>query len=197
MSLAEKMTFWERHSIAKQSPTSDHCGAEFDDDNLDDPEIAAYCEKISASSAYQWLTENLANEFSHHWNRSEQRVMTRIIRKEILAQLQDGQINVNRAPSNHWVLFKIPQRCFPKGKVFDRVVMGSPLVIYSSEDHIQITTVQQYFDQTWTSGAARLLGVSGERVDSYRGKIPCLNHERPCSYDSSVLSEGRHRNKGH
>jgi len=172
MSLRDKMGMWGR-KLGQDDLEADKSdlfeGVEDDDDDFGHHDLSKYSETIVTSAAYKWLVDKLVKESSFHWDTSQPRIMVERIKQQIMAKLPQGKISGRKEPNTYTVSFRLPLRPLQlriqeeklsrwgggsKQQIFDFVVLAG-----SSWDHIQATTVKDYFYQTWANNGEVLSSI--------------------------------------
>ncbi|KAF7521452.1 hypothetical protein G7054_g12436 [Neopestalotiopsis clavispora] len=174
------------------SDDADDEDGEFGDEERDLPALSGYSKMIMNSAAYDWLISSLVKEASFHWGDAQPRTMVDEIRQEILSQLPTGRISSKHPPTKHTVSFKIPRssllplsdnlRASPNRN--SAIAIADQIVaISSSAAHVQISSVSQYMEQTWSSGGSALLSVLQSFINGSEQAIIS------CNFDNSVNIE--------
>jgi hypothetical protein len=166
MSVTEKMLLWDSkppdHSAEAINTRDCFQGVEEDiEEGISHPELPTYGRAIIQSRAYEWLIQRLLNESSFHWGDSQPRIMDEI-RHAIMRVFPTGRISKDHDPGIHQAEFRISRYQLLKRYLRERerrgtfldlealaVLSTTVVLIGSSDDHIQATTVEEYIDQTW------------------------------------------------
>lgn len=150
------------------SDENDDGEGESGDEEGDVTALTGYSKMIVNSTAYDWLITSMVKEASFHWGDAHPHTMVDQIRQEILSHLPTGRISSKRPPNQHTVSFKMPRSSLPflsenihasptrnpATVIADRIV-----AISSSSNHVQLSNLSQYMEQTWSSGASALLSL--------------------------------------
>jgi hypothetical protein len=164
MSIAEKMLMWETKPLNSclevVDPSDCFQGVGEDiNESTSHPELPTYSRMILQSRAYEWLIQHLLKEASFHWGASQPRLMVGGIRRAIMSGLPTGRISKDRDPSIHQAEFRIPLQKLKRRLLREmerrsadldwETVSTAVVLVSSSDDCIQATTVEEYIGQTW------------------------------------------------
>lgn len=123
--------------------------------------MSTYRDFVLSSSAYQWFIESLRKHLSLDWDSGDlsQAMSCRLIHQSIMSKIPSDIISRRRAPETQQARFRI--KLHPD--VFhclERVPIANLITLTSSAPKIvQVSTVQGYLDQTWSSGGLKLAEV--------------------------------------
>jgi len=169
MSIQDKLSMWElllTEDDAEAKPTDLFEGVGDDEDELDQHILFTYCRSLSNSESFKWLISSLTKASAFHWDDCQPQTM---VRSQILAALPTGTLCSNHGPLFHTACFELPklpiilrlseERTRRNVKRVEDAIFGALVAIGSSSSQIQVTTVHQYLDQTWSMGWPELLEV--------------------------------------
>lgn len=174
MSLPDKMRMWGRKSPREDSEAKSLESDPFwrvDDacfDPIESTGSSTHINMVLDSEAYKWLLASLKKALSLQWGLPS--VMICLIRREVLDMLPK-----QGSPASE-VIFKLPWQPLRDRLIQARVhqapdgsdpawetaygptaISGIFALTRSSRDEIQVTTVREYFEQTWLDSGGQLL----------------------------------------
>ncbi|KAK4167959.1 hypothetical protein QBC43DRAFT_310533 [Cladorrhinum sp. PSN259] len=174
ISFTEKILAWLDRPD-RQSPEPVDASEQFEgvEDDLDLPsnhaELPLYSQKIFQSKAYKFLIEDLLKESTLQWG--ESRLWTAdAIRHRIMAGFPPTKISKNRDPCIHDIEFQIPQQGIKqrlqtemerRGVGIREAMLAAVVLVSSSDDAIQVTTLEEYVKQTWGLRDMSLFDIIG------------------------------------
>ncbi len=183
MSILDKMKMWgskSHHKFQDAQPQQSELfqGIEEDDDiEAEEDEaqdattrsqVASYSKIILGSEAYIWLLSAFAKQSSFHWDAEQPNIMLDQVRETILQRLPTGTISRSKPPRTFSVRFTLPYRPLRTRIVDEKAkrwaAVGLPSVqnllalTCTSNDEVQVSTIEQYVKQTWPRGSVEILG---------------------------------------
>jgi len=174
MSFTEKIVAWLDRP-ERQSPEPVDASEKFEgvEDDLDlssnHAELPLYSQKIFQSKAYKFLIEDLLKESTLQWEGS-QLWAADAIRHRIIGGLPPTKISKSRDPCIHDIEFQIPQQGIKRRLQHEmerrtvgirEAMLTAVVLVSSSDDVIQATTVEEYVKQTWGLRDMRLFDIIG------------------------------------
>ncbi|KAM7219240.1 hypothetical protein V8F06_005409, partial [Rhypophila decipiens] len=184
MSVDDKIAMWRTEfQVEPSQPVPSDCFVgvpENNDDHVDvsmDPELSSYTETIRCSQAYQWLIQSLSREPLFQWDDAHPRIMVEEVRQKVTRDLP-SIISRKSKPNSHTVKFTLPWPPLRHRLNFESVVRAaepgralfdSVVLIGSSDEEIQATTVEGYVWQTWGAAGIDTLNALQSLIgDEYR-----------------------------
>lgn len=184
MSLNDKMELWSRRSADEPSKTGFSElfeGVEDEDeeeeDSISDAEVLVYSRTVFTSTAYDWLVQSLLKQSTFHWDNLQPRTMIDGVQQPILRNLPSKTISKRRDPTSYGTSFWLPWRPISQRiKEEQTTRVATPIseittLTASSVDQSQVTTVKEYFDQTWVLGGVDLLRAVQKAANSLLGDV--------------------------
>ncbi|KAH8885990.1 hypothetical protein GQ53DRAFT_845123 [Thozetella sp. PMI_491] len=182
--LIDKTSKWDNDPGPENSEVSDELilfdrALDGNDKEYKPPDLSAYGDTITNSTAYHWLIKSLAREASLHRGDLQEWTVAEDVYQQILAAAPAGRIGIENPPKPYKVTFEVPckelearlvqevtrQRDLSLEQAMQRVVVATS----SGPGNCQVTMMRQYLDQTWSSSGVNLLRVLGQAFEKERG----------------------------
>lgn len=129
-----------------------------EDDIAGNAKMVTYRDFVLNSTGYQWFIESLRKQVSLEWGFDSltNASSSRPIHQSIMSRLPSGIISVHQVPEIHHAKFRIQMpheafHCLEQGPVANLMTLTS-----TTPNHVQALSVQDYFNQTWSSGGLKL-----------------------------------------
>lgn len=168
MTVHDRMALWSRKE--NEDPALDSkkdCLFEgvrdVEEENIaDNAEMAKYRDFVLSSTAYQWFIESLRKQISLDWGSDDfAKANTRsLIHRSIMTKIPSGIISRHRTPDTHHAArFRIKLQPNVLHFLGSRPIAQFTTLTSSAPNIVQISTVQDYVDQTWSSEGLELAEV--------------------------------------
>jgi hypothetical protein len=180
MTVLDRMALWSRKENEEPSLVSGQdCLFEGvrnmeEDDIAGNAKMVTYREFVLRSTGYQWFIESLKKQLSLDWGSDDlaEASSCRLIHQSIMSRIPSGIISRHRTPEIHRARFRIQMRpgvfhYLEKG----RAVANLMTLTSSAPNIVQALSVQEYLDQTWSSGGLRLVEIMKKACDGGYGAI--------------------------
>lgn len=167
MTVLDRMALWSRketedpaQKTKKDSLFEGIRGME-EEDIARNAEMFTYRDFALSSTAYQWFIEILKKHLSLDWGSDDvvEANSCRLIHHSIMSKIPLGIHPRNRTMGAHRARFRIEMH----PDVFERLERGPiaklTTLTSSAPNIVQVSTVEDYLDQTWLSGGLKLAEV--------------------------------------
>ncbi|KAH7161762.1 hypothetical protein EDB81DRAFT_854059 [Dactylonectria macrodidyma] len=182
MSLHDKMNMWDDFNQKSQKEVEEtelfKGVGDVDDDDSTPIQLGldSYHKTLQNSAAYDWFITALLKECSLQRSEKPEEITVHKIREEILQQFPPERISKYRVPLIYRVTFAVPWQPIEarlnhglKSPSTQTHEFSRLTVFTQSTEDIQVTTIDEYFRQTWPSSGLRFLEALQEVLQNIRG----------------------------
>lgn len=167
MTVLDRIALWRRKE--NEDPALDSTKdclfegvRDVEEENIaDNAKMAKYRDFVLSSTAYQWFIESLRKHISLDWGSDDlAKASTRsLIHHSIMSKIPSGIISRHRTPETHHARFRITLQPNVLYFLGSRPIAQFTTLTSSAPKIVQVSTVQDYVDQTWSLGGLELAEV--------------------------------------